>query len=118
MNYSTVAMAAAHSYAEASRSHEQNVRVEDYLNDKLQTYADLENIDVLLRNVLEQQSLLQQQVRNKSTSSHVQIDDWNSYQKPKARSKKQALPPNRTPPMFESKSKISRLSRRALTVVC
>ena len=38
------------------------VRVEDYLNDKLQTYADLENIDVLLRNVLDQQDLLKQQV--------------------------------------------------------
>ena len=39
-------------------------RVEDYLNDKLQTFADLENIDVLLRSVLEQQLLLRQQVLN------------------------------------------------------
>ena len=39
------------------------IRLEDYLNDKLQTYADLDNIDVLLRNVVDQQSLLRQQVR-------------------------------------------------------
>lgn len=38
-----------------------SVRVEDYLNDKLQTSADLENIDTLLKNVLKQQSLLKQQ---------------------------------------------------------
>ena len=37
-------------------------RIEDYLNDKLQTEADLDGIDVLLNNVLEQQTLLQQQV--------------------------------------------------------
>ena len=37
-------------------------RIEDYLNDKLQTDADLDSIDVLLNNVLEQQNLLQQQV--------------------------------------------------------
>ena len=37
-------------------------RLEDYLNDKLQTYADLESIDVLLRNVVDQQDLLRQQV--------------------------------------------------------
>ena len=38
-----------------------SVRVEDYLNDKLQTSADLENIDTLLKNVLKQQTLLKQQ---------------------------------------------------------
>ena len=38
------------------------IRLEDYLNDKLQTYADLESIDVLLRNVVDQQNILRQQV--------------------------------------------------------
>ena len=38
-----------------------NVRVEDYLNDKLQTSADLENLDTLLKNVLKQQNILKQQ---------------------------------------------------------
>ena len=37
-------------------------RIEDYLDDKLQTYADLESIDALLRNVLDQQNLLREQV--------------------------------------------------------
>ena len=42
---------------------ERDGRVEDYLNDKLQTYADLENLDSLLETVKEQQALLSQQVR-------------------------------------------------------
>ena len=42
---------------------ERDGRVEDYLNDKLQTYADLENLDSLLETVKEQQGLLSQQVR-------------------------------------------------------
>lgn len=37
-------------------------RIEDYLNDKLQTTADLEGLDVLLENVQTQQDLLKQQV--------------------------------------------------------
>lgn len=45
-----------------SRKEEHNVRVEDYLDDKLQTGADLENIDTLLENVVKQQTILQQQV--------------------------------------------------------
>ena len=39
-----------------------DVRVEDYLNDKLQTGADLDNIDTLLENVIKQQDLLKRQV--------------------------------------------------------
>lgn len=45
-----------------SDNEERDVRVEDYLNDKLQTSADLENLDALLDNVLQQQTLLKQQV--------------------------------------------------------
>lgn len=44
---------------------ERDVRVEDYLNDKLQTYADLENLDTLLETVKQQQTLLRQQVQFK-----------------------------------------------------
>ena len=44
------------------------VRVEDYLNDKIQTTADLANLDSLLENVNSQNSLLKNQVR----WSHVQ----------------------------------------------
>ena len=44
---------------------ERDSRVEDYLNDKLQTYTDLENLDSLLETVKEQQGLLRQQVRLK-----------------------------------------------------
>lgn len=41
---------------------ERDVRVEDYLNDKLQNAADLASIDSLLEDVKAQQVLLQQQV--------------------------------------------------------
>lgn len=42
---------------------ERDVRVEDYLNDKLQNTTDLANIDSLLEDVKAQQVLLYQQVR-------------------------------------------------------
>ena len=38
------------------------VRIEDYLNDKLQTNSDLDNIDSLLEDVRKQQNLLRKQV--------------------------------------------------------
>ena len=41
---------------------DRDVRVEDYLNDKLQNTTDLANIDSLLEDVKAQQVLLQQQV--------------------------------------------------------
>ena len=40
----------------------QDSRVEDFLNDKLQTIGDLDGLDVLLAGVLKQQTLLAQQV--------------------------------------------------------
>ena len=43
---------------------ERAVRVEDYLNDKLQTFADLENLDGLLKSVRDQQTILHKQVRS------------------------------------------------------
>lgn len=39
------------------------VRVEDYLNDKIQTNSDLDNLENLLENVYKQQSLLKQQLQ-------------------------------------------------------
>lgn len=39
-----------------------DTRVEDYLNDKLQTHADLDNLDTLLENVKNQQDLLKKQL--------------------------------------------------------
>jgi len=41
---------------------ERDIRVEDYLNDKLQNSTDLANIDALLGAVNAQQILLQRQV--------------------------------------------------------
>ena len=47
---------------ERSQKEEQDIRVQDYLNDKLQDTADLAGIDTLLEDVRKQQALLKQQV--------------------------------------------------------
>ncbi|KAL8937694.1 MAG: hypothetical protein Q9216_004304 [Gyalolechia sp. 2 TL-2023] len=47
----------------ASHASSREARVEDYLNDKLQTVADLENLDSLLVDVKKQQGLLRQQLQ-------------------------------------------------------
>ncbi|MCJ1398688.1 hypothetical protein MMC11_001889 [Xylographa trunciseda] len=49
---------------------ELDIRVEDYLNDKLQTYTDLENLDSLLQTVKEQQVLLRNQLRDAEATLH------------------------------------------------
>jgi len=41
---------------------DRDVRVGDFLDDKLQTLADFESLDSLLQNVRERHSLLRQQV--------------------------------------------------------
>lgn len=41
---------------------QQDVRIEDYLNDKLQAAADLDNVDALLKASKKQQDLLKEQV--------------------------------------------------------
>lgn len=46
---------------------QRDIRVEDYLTDKLQNSTDLANIDTLLKDVKAQQVLLQKQVY----SSHL-----------------------------------------------
>ena len=40
----------------------QDVRIEDYLNDKIQTFADFETVDILISGVEAQQVLLKKQV--------------------------------------------------------
>lgn len=42
----------------------QDTRLEDYINDKLQTFADFETLDSLLANVQNQQDLLQKQLQD------------------------------------------------------
>lgn len=41
---------------------QQDLRIEDYLNDKLQTDADLDSLDELLKASKKQQNLLREQV--------------------------------------------------------
>ena len=47
-----------------SRTADVRTRVEDYLNDKIQTAADLDSLDSLVQRVKEQQDLLRKQVRS------------------------------------------------------
>ena len=44
-----------------------DVRVEDYLNDKLQTEADLDGLDALIETAQQHQALLKTQVRTPFT---------------------------------------------------
>ena len=69
---------------------DQDARLEDYLNDKLQTFADFEVIDTLLSNVQTQQDLLQRQLEEakeelkRSEDAYQEVDSA-------ARQKAQAL---------------------------
>ena len=58
-----------------TRNGDIRTRVEDYLNDKFQTSADLEQVDGLLLRVQEQQELLKKQVRLMSAMTEVDPND-------------------------------------------
>jgi hypothetical protein len=45
-----------------ARTDDRDARVGDYLDDKLQTLADLDSLDALLENVRNQHTLLRKQV--------------------------------------------------------
>ncbi len=45
------------------RSGDKDTRVEDYINDKFQTYDDFDTLETLIANVQVQQDLLNKQVR-------------------------------------------------------
>ncbi|KAH0566371.1 hypothetical protein GP486_000229 [Trichoglossum hirsutum] len=59
---------AAAAYPKSILRGEGDVRVEDYLNDKLQTYDDLENLESLLSSVKNQHDVLTKQLREAETS--------------------------------------------------
>lgn len=50
------------------------VRVEDYLNDRLQSQADLDNLDILIQSVQEQQILLRKQASQSYILSEIVTD--------------------------------------------
>ena len=56
------------SYGATLADERTDIRVEDFLNDKLQTGSDLDSIDALLEDVKAQQVLLRQQVDRVSPS--------------------------------------------------
>jgi hypothetical protein len=64
-----VSSIAAESFSSSS-SADNKVRIEDYLNDKLQTSADLDNLDSLLEDVRKQQDLLRKQVSLRLGPTH------------------------------------------------
>lgn len=64
---------------------DRDMRVEDYLNDKLQIAADLDNLESLLENVRERQNLLTEQVYspNISFSDSISCLWHSSFKRPK-----------------------------------
>ena len=54
-----------------------DVRIEDYLNDKLQTSADLASIDTLLRDLGHQHDLLEKQAGDAKDPRYAHADDLN-----------------------------------------
>lgn len=65
----------------------QDARLEDYLNDKLQTYADFESLDSLLTNIRTQQDLLQKQLQDSKSELR---DAEDAYQSANAAVKRKA----------------------------
>lgn len=47
---------------------EQDIRLDDYLNDKIQTTSDFKNLASLIASVEDQKKLLEEQVRDCNTS--------------------------------------------------
>ena len=66
-----------------SRNEDQAIRVQDYLNDKLQETADLASIDSLLEDVKKQQILLKNQVMGALPLRLPRADHWSSWYKHK-----------------------------------
>lgn len=54
-----------------SKTGDIRTRVEDYLDDKIQAAADLDQLDNLIQRVEEQQGLLRKQVRHTSGLSRI-----------------------------------------------
>lgn len=65
----------------ASITADQTIRVEDYLNDKLQSQADLENLDTLLESVKQQQELLRKQLQDAETEHAAAHEKSTSHSK-------------------------------------
>ena len=59
----------------STRSLDVETRVQDYLDDKLQTVADLNNLDSLLQKIHQQHELLRVQVRLISVSFRRSLVD-------------------------------------------
>ena len=67
--------------AQSSIGVEQSMRVEDYLNDQLQSATDLENLDSLLENIQKQHTLLKEQVRGPVIRTLHDMTDDLSFEK-------------------------------------
>lgn len=57
-------------------STELHTRVDDYLNDKLQTASDIDTLDALLTDVQNRQALLKKQVSIYHNISSADADKW------------------------------------------
>jgi hypothetical protein len=98
---------------------ERDIRVEDYLNDKLQTCDDLENLESLLFGVKNQHDVLTKQVSSTPRYCGNRLTlEYCSFEKQKPFSKRPIGPPSRTRPPFYDKRKLSKPNRRTSVVDC
>jgi hypothetical protein len=98
---------------------ERDIRVEDYLNDKLQNSTDLANIDALLEDVKAQQNLLQKQVDFPVISTEAAMSLISTSSKKQKGHLMRALKRReRTPTTFASELRRSSRSKPTSTAVC
>jgi hypothetical protein len=115
------------------RNQDSDVRLVDFLDDKLQAFADFDSLDSLLDSVKAQQDLLKQQVRERrqcivsvASSDHLHsllmpITTMTSPNKPRTsmplQSNRKALPSSATNRTSTAVSRLS-LSQRPATMPC
>ena len=97
---------------------DQSLRLQDYLDDKLQTSTDLENLDALLENVSNQQTLLKQQVGLFPGLLWILISSVASSKRLRQLSLKQPRRRMLMRPVCYNKQRSSESSRAILTAVC
>ena len=98
-------------------SEEQSLRLQDYLDDKLQNSNDLESLNTLLENVTNQQTLLRQQVGLPLHLEFMSISSVVSFKRRKRLFLKQRRPPILIPQIYFNEQRRSGNSRPISTGV-
>lgn len=93
---------------------ENDIRLEDYLNDKIQTSSDFGNLDSLIANVEGQKRVLEDQVGGFISNSYILISDYvNSFKMPEPSFRNRGRAPKPTHTLCSSRPKSSNVNERA-----